>query len=377
MQMIPFDAVRAWTFRAALPLWAEAGFDAADGSFFETLTLDGTPTGDRRLRTRTLCRQIYVYAHAQTLGWERGEAVSAAGAQYLLRCAALEGGGWAKALGEGGVVLDPTLDLYDMAFVLFALGWRYRAAKEPEILAAAHATLDFIEARMSDAEGAGYWHVWPPQGHRQQNPHMHLLEASLATFEASGDQRFLDQADTIVELFKRRFFDGETLAEFFTRDWGRAEGEAGRLVEPGHQFEWAWILAQYQRLSGKDVTREAEALVGFAEKFGVDQQSQVTFQQIRDDGAPLDRGSRAWPNTERIKGWLGLYELTGADPRAAAAGSTRLLLDRYFADCAPGAWIDHFDAEGRPISKTAPASTFYHVFLAFAELLRLEPRLSA
>ena len=90
----------------------------------------------------------------------------------------------------------------------------------------------------------------------------------------------------------------------------------------------------------------------------------------------LDRGSRSWPNTERIKGWIGLYELTGVDPRAAIAGSARLLLDRYFTNCAPGAWIDHFDADGKATSQSAPASTLYHVFLAFAEVLRVEEKLA-
>ena len=66
-----------------------------------------------------------------------------------------------------------------------------------------------------------------------------------------------------------------TLAEFFKNDWSRAEGDAGRVVEPGHQLEWAWILAQYHRLTGAEVAREAQALVDFAERFGVDPTTQV------------------------------------------------------------------------------------------------------
>jgi N-acylglucosamine 2-epimerase/mannose-6-phosphate isomerase len=204
---------------------------------------------------------------------------------------------------------------------------------------------------------------------------MHLLEASLTAFEASGEARFGALASELVTLFQSRFFDGRTLAEAFTREWARDGGPAGRVIEPGHQFEWAWILAQFHRLTGADITREAIALVDFAERHGVDPQTNATYQQVSDDGLKLDASSRSWPNTERIKGWLGLYELTGADPRAQVAGSARLLLDRYFKNCAPGAWIDHFDAEGNPLSKAAPASTLYHVFLAFAEILRFEQRL--
>jgi N-acylglucosamine 2-epimerase/mannose-6-phosphate isomerase len=376
MTRIPFSEIRAWMFESALPLWAGRGFDAENGVFREALGLDGAVIAAPALRTRGLCRQIYVYSHAALLGWAPAQAVAARAADYLHAKAWLgPDKGYAKLLGAEGQALDAKPDLYDLAFVLFAYAWRYRAGRDAQDLARAHEALDFIERQMRDNEGEGFWHEWPPGGPRQQNPHMHMLEAALVAFEASGEARFRALAEEIVRLFQTRFFNGVTLAEFFDKDWKRVDGEAGRLVEPGHQLEWAWILAQYQRLTGADVTREAKALVDFAERFGVDPQSQAVFMQIRDDGAPLDQSSRSWPNTERIKGWIGIYELTGADPRAAIAGSSRLLLDRYLKNCAPGAWVDHFDADGKPISTRATASTFYHVFLAFAEVLRLEEKL--
>jgi len=204
---------------------------------------------------------------------------------------------------------------------------------------------------------------------------MHLLEASLVALEATRESIFLELACELSALFRAKLFDGRTLAEYFEPDWRRAAGDPGRLIEPGHHFEWAWLLVQHERLTGERTTPLVEALMAFAERHGVDQATQATFNSIRDDGTPLDRGSRTWPNTERLKGHLALYEATGKDPRAAVAGSTRRLLDLHLATDVPGLWIDHFDAEGRGTSKTAPASTLYHVFLAFAELLRLEPRL--
>jgi mannose/cellobiose epimerase-like protein (N-acyl-D-glucosamine 2-epimerase family) len=41
----------------------------------------------------------------------------------------------------------------------------------------------------------------------------------------------------------------------------------------------------------------------------------------------------------------------------------------------PGLWIDAFDASGQPVATAIPTSTFYHLFLAFAEILRIAPRL--
>lgn len=377
MTAIPFDRIRIWMFDEALPLWGEAGIDRTHGGFYEELDLKGAPTGVPFKRVRAMCRQVYVFSHAALLGWAPGAALAEYGYRYLVETAWMgPDRGWAKRLSREGAVIDPTPDLYDIAFVLFALSWRYRLSPDAEVLERMGATMDFIDRHMKDEAGEGYWHALPPEGPRLQNPHMHLLEASLAAYEACGQDRYLTRAGEIVALFKRRFFDGRTLCEYFTRDWARMEGEKGRVVEPGHQFEWAWILAQHQRLTGGSHEEEMRALIDFAETHGVDPASHATYNQVRDDGAPIDPTSRTWPNTERIKGHLGLFEAAGVDPRTPVAQSALLLLDRYFNTDPRGSWIDHFDADGRAMASVAPTSTLYHAFLAMAEILRLEPELS-
>ena len=363
-------------FESALPLWADAGLDRARGGFLEELSLDGRPTDAPFKRTRVTSRQIYAFSHASLLGWEPGDALAELGYAYLVE-KAWQGPdrGWARRLTPHGAVLDATPDLYDQAFALFALAWRYRASGDPDALRRAHGTLDFIERHLQRPGLEGFLHAIPAEGPRLQNPHMHLVEACLAAFEASGDQRFLDRAGSVVRLFRARFFDGRTLGEYFTDDWQRVPGDQGRVVEPGHQFEWAWILANYSRLGEVALNDEISALVAWSERHGVDPASGATFNQVRDDGVPLDRGSRTWPNTERLKGHLAVFELHGGTPHAAIASSTRLLLDRYLDVQPRGSWMDAFDGSGRPAATTAPTSTLYHVFLAFAELLRLEPLL--
>ena len=362
-------------FDKALPLWADVGVDPR-GGFVEVLDFEARPAPSPFKRTRVTGRQTYVFAHAAQLGWKPGLELSRLGAEFLTSTYRGSNEGWPRSLRPDNAPLDKTPDLYDLAFVLFAYAWRFRAARDPEALRGAHRVLDFIEAHMRAPQG-GFWHEIPPQGSRVQNPHMHLLEANLAAFEASGDDRFLTLARELIHLFCERFFDGRTLAEYFTEDLRRTPGEKGREVEPGHQLEWAWILAQFSRLTGENLTHQSEMLVEFAERFGVDHSTQVTFQVVRDDGLPLEKGSRTWPNTERIKGHLALFEALGRDPRAPVAGSARLLLDRYLATDISGLWIDHYDADGKPASKNVPASTLYHLFLAFAETLRLEEKLLA
>ncbi len=374
MSEIPYDRIRGW-IDAALPFWAEHGVDHAHGGFLEELSREGEPTEIDFKRIRVICRQVYVFSHAALRGWDRGHALSQFGYDYLVKNAWLgPDRGWARVLSRRGEVLDATPDLYDLAFVLFALAWRFRVTQQREIHDLIEQTLRFIQNKMSAGELGGYWHRMPPEGPRLQNPHMHLLEAILALADATGEHEFVRMARDLVDLFRTRFFDGRTLAEYFSEDLRRLGGDRGRVIEPGHHFEWAWILAHYERLSGDSVLREADALVAFAETHGVDVRTQAVRDQVRDDGFCLTASSRTWPNTERIKAHLALFELAERDPRPAVHGSVMLLLDRYLTPS--GSWIDQFDGDGRPIAAAAPASTFYHVFLAFAEVLRLEPRLS-
>lgn len=375
--MPDFDQVRRWMFHRALPFWADAGVDRERGGFHEALDLFGHPTVDGHRRLRVTCRQIYVFSHAATLGWKDGLPLARDGFAWLVDKGWLPRGGWAKLLTPDGAVADDTPDLYDHAFVLFALGWLHRAGGDAEALAWAHKTVDYLEGHLRLPGAPGFLHARPAAGWRLQNPHMHLLEAALVLYETSQDGRFAALAAETATLFMAKFFDRRTgtLAESFTEDLARAPGEDGRLVEPGHHFEWAWILARYQRLLGQPMGTVARSLVAFAERYGVDPVVGHTYNVLRDDGVPVDRGSRTWPNTERIKGHIALFELDGTDPRVPLTHATRVLLDRYLAHRPAGTWMDHFDGDGNPVASTIPASTLYHVFLAFAELLRVEPAL--
>ena len=367
-------AIRSWMFDQALPFWAEHGVDRADGGYVEQLTLDGADAGVPFKRTRVTGRQIYVFSHAATLGWERGNELAAHGVDFLTRKAWLGADkGFARALSRTGEPVDVTPDLYDHAFVLFAFAWRHKAARDAMSRDWMHRALDYIESHLRHPSGLGFWHELPAKGWRQQNPHMHLTEACLAAFEATGEARFSDMATQLIDLFGAKFFDlkSETLAEYFTDDLSRAPGEDGHVVEPGHQMEWAWILNAARKQLRLDTAAIIRALVRFAETHGVDKATNITYNGVRDDGAPLDRGSRSWPNTERMKAAVALWELDGVDPSAVIEPTSKVLLERYLGREPAGTWIDAFDAAGAPLNKTVPASTLYHVFLAFAETLRI------
>ena len=363
------DQFRRWMFELALPFWERHGHDEAVGGAREHLNLDATPADPGFTRMRVQARQLYCFSHAALLGWQPGERLARAGYGFITQAGERPDGGWVRRLtADGRGVIDGAVDLYDQAFVLFALGWYARLTRDEAPLARARRTLDWITTHMA-APPIGFRNVVPPEpGPRQQNPHMHLLEAALALFDTGGEPVWRDLADQLVDLFRQHLFDRETgtLGEFFDDQWRPAAGAAGSHREPGHQLEWVWLLGEYDRLTGNDTRREAAALYRFAVSRGIDRPSGLAVDIVGRDGAPRARSRRLWPQTEAIKAHVSLADRGDRGAAARIAPAVRALGTRFLAACPPGAWIDHFAADGTPIADRIPTSSFYHLFMSYA-----------
>jgi mannose/cellobiose epimerase-like protein (N-acyl-D-glucosamine 2-epimerase family) len=366
------DAAETWLREAALPLWGTAGVDAS-GSFHERLHFDGRPDLDCPRRMRVQARQLYVYSEAAVRGWwGPARAVAEAGfAAFIRDCWARDGQpGFLHTFGQDKAPLDLKRDTYDHAFGLFALAWYYKLTREPRALALAHEILDLLDSRLADPVNGGFVESIPEALPRRSDPHMHLLEASLEWTEATGEARFLDLARRMTTLFKARFFDRETetLREFFAADLGPAEGPAGQVTAPGHHFEWSWLLAWAERLGAGQARAEADALHAYGISHGLDPEG-FAIDECDRHGRQIRRSRRAWPQTELIKAYLN--RAGQGDPKAAdsAAAVTLTFLRSYLATEVPGLWMDQFDAEGAGLTDAAPASTLYHVVVAFREMI--------
>lgn len=375
MSAIRFDDVRRWVFEHALPFWSTVGSDRPGLGFVEHLNLNGRPADVPYKRTRVQARQIYVFSHAALLGAEGALETARNGYAFLTENGRLPDGTWARRLGREGGVLDAAADLYDHAFVLFALAWWARASGDDEALRLADETLPALDRVLGREDGRGYHAEAPFPAEAVQNPHMHLLEALSALYETSGEERYRRRASRIAELFRTTFFDAATgtLAEYYAPDWTRAPGVRGRMVEPGHQFEWSWLLHHAGRLTGVSFASEARGLFRFAEENGLQAGTGLTWDEVLDDGSVHKRSFRCWPQTETLKAHLARFEFEGELDAGRVAQIVDNVLDRYLAVEPRGVWTEHLDEDGRPYGDKIPTSTLYHVFLAFAELLRLQP----
>lgn len=370
---IRFDEVRAWLFGQALPLWAGAGLDREHGGSVEVLSLEGRPGDKPFKRPRVQGRQVYAFTHAHLLGWD-GPALEAAEHcwAFLKAHGQREDGAWIRRMGRAGGAVDATADAYDIGTVLFAIGWRAKAGA-PGAMAEAHRSLDALDRLLGLGQGEG-WRAAEDDPSLLLNPHMHLLEAAIELADA-GDQRFADLAKGMLELFRTRMFDAErgVVLERYGAGWAQPQE---RIVWPGHQYEWVWILGRASRVLGMDLTAEARALYDFAEAHGLDPDVRLADDELKGEALEPCRTFRAWPQTEALKANLAMFE-QGLDTRARIAETLAHLLDRYLRMEPLGGWHDRLDVGLKPIAADIPASILYHLVLAFSELLRLEPQLRA
>lgn len=368
--------VRHWLANDALPFWADTGVDHDAGGFVERLAWDGTPDLDAVKRVRVQARQIYVFAHADHLGlMPGGREIATVGYDFLVRHAMPDGvdNGVVHALARDGTIVDARRDTYDHAFVLFGLSWFYRVTGREDARALVLALGDAIWRLLRHPGGAGF--IVDDQGNDalHQNPHMHLFEAVLAAYDATGETIFLDRADELFALFRTRMFDPQTgaLREFYDANWRPAAGEAGQLIEPGHHCEWVWLLKWYADRKARPLCDEARQLHAFVERHGRGGHGPLLIDATWSDGRPRSSGTRSWPQTEALKAVIALAQADGVSARPDADRIVANLFLSFLGRPVAGGWIDWIDADGAPMVHMIPASTFYHVFLGLSEYLRV------
>lgn len=367
---------REWLMEACFPLWAERGV-AADG-FLEALDLHHRPIATALSRVRVQARQTYVFSEALRLGWmpRRAGSLVEMGVNVLANACRRDDGLFGRSLDLGrGALEDDTADLYDTAFGLYALagatkhastqvGGALMIGQVPDLIEQVSGALETV---LKDPSG-GYIESLPRPEYRLQNPHMHLFEASLELYGTSRDAHHLSRATALRELFLTRFFDraSGTLSEhFMPADWTLPIGDAGAIIEPGHQFEWVWLLDRFAVLTRGRLPDEARKLYELACQT-LDESGRAIQSCLR-DGTPVDASRRTWPQTEALKAHLAMWKRGDEAASARAVASFDVLMDEYLTP--EGGWIDHYNKDGTARSQTMPASTGYHVVLAFVELI--------
>ncbi len=360
------DRASSWLFETAMPLWLAHGVDRERGGFYESLTLTDLRPATEFKRLRVLARQIYVFSVGALNGVEGAEEAVSNGLSFLLERARHPEGGFASRLDAAGVITDPTRDLYDLAFVLFALAHAYRVVGRDGLRQEAIALVVFVRSKMRHAAG-GFVESLPPRSPRRQNPHMHLLEASLACLEYMSDSVFSTLVDEMTSLCQTAFMNTkrDRIFEYFVEDLSAPLRPGGvAVVEPGHHMEWAWLFEEVKRVRGVEVEGGA-ALAHFAHTFGLDNDTGLLRGELDENGDSTECAVRLWPHGEWLKAALRVRAVKETWVDAWRA------VERFLDVPTPGLWREQWDPlSGEFVDAPAPASTLYHLTTAIVELRR-------
>lgn len=365
-----------WLVHRALPYWADHGVDRQNGGFYELLNRSGAPIAAMK-RARLTARQIYCFSEGGRLGWKGPyKEIIQHGLNFLTRHLLRSDGSIVMATSEDGKFTDDRYDPYDYAFVLFSLA------------AAAH-TLDCREelenlARRIAGKLISTW-AHPEFGFEEaaprtlplkSNPQMHLLEAFLAWAESSpkDDNFWLDAAKGIAALALQRLVskDNNAICEWYDGNWCPVSDDFGLQIEPGHQFEWAWLLSRWSLLSGDEAAFiAAKKLAEIGERHGIDPDREVAINAINEKFAVRDPNAKLWPQTERAKAWhiLSQHPLNDRASRTNAELLTEAALrgcQKYIINGHAPIWNEVMRPDGTFIDEPVRASSFYHIVCAIS-----------
>ncbi len=359
-------------------LWANHGWNAGAQHGHERLQADRQPSRLGYRRSMAVGRQLFFFSQAWRV---TGEALFAERAQACFhdlteRFWDTQHGGWFFSLGDDGKPADATKDLYGHAFVMFGLAHYASIFAKREALDWARRTNEKVKTRLMLPQGWGAqaatreWSLLDTA--LEQNPHMHLLEAYLSLHAASGDPAYLRDAQRMVAVYTERLrsFDGAKVLEHFDVR-GEPLADKGRLIQPGHLYEWYWLLNEYADSAGLVLySTSSTPLIAWADKYGVDDLHGGIYFQVDVDGQTVSDRKRIWPVTECIKAYATLARHTG-DPAAYTQLShwIAFITSTYFTGA--GGWHEFVRRDLTPDSDYMPSSTPYHVAMAALEVERL------
>lgn len=364
-----------WLVAEAYPVWAQSGWDSAHGGFHERLAAGGPVSGDSR-RARVQFRQIYAFARAPGLGWSGDVHRLVADGIAHVRSRYLRPDGLFRTLvAPDGTVIDDRALLYDQAFAILALSAAERLlGPGAGLRQMATALVDRIRM-LYKRRGPGFRSEPTLEHPLSSNPHMHLLEAAWAWCRGGGEPRWQQLVAEIVALALEHMIDPHTgaMREHVELQPAQSAGMLGRLIEPGHQFEWAWLLLQTACGDRDDVSDAhasilavAKRLIDIGEAHGV--RNGFVVNALLDDLTVQDPQARLWPQTERLKAHACMARRADAEQHWRLAGEAAAALEQYLHGAGRGLWHDRRLPDGSFVHEPAPASSFYHLVCAIGEL---------
>jgi mannose-6-phosphate isomerase len=361
-----FGAVQQHFVNVIVPLWQGPGWNADLALPYEALDAAHQPLPAQRYRAMACARQLYLFS--SLIGVVDNADVRAAALFRSLQrhFHDAEHGGWFYSIDAHGKPLDQRKDLYTHAFILFACAHYWAKSGDPLVESTLNAALEIIGRRFATGDGlyeACLNRDWITlETGPLQNPLMHLAEAFLATLAVREDAQTQQALLELCTAMHKQFVDPQygVLME-------KPLGAVDNWYEPGHQFEWYFLLESSGLLRGSKLHAALDRAFAFTEQYGVVQPSGAVraMLDLETNGRPRDSTQRIWAQAEYLRA---LTLRQGSE--AVVLRQLQALQQRFLH---AGGWYECRDELGEVSRKDMPSTTPYHLatcYSGIAEYLR-------
>jgi sulfoquinovose isomerase len=280
-----------------------------------------------------------------------------------------EHGGWFSSV-SGEEPMRTAKEAYSHSFVLLAAASGTIAGREPARALLTDA-IEVVEQRFwSEEEGAcleSWDRAWSePEAYRGANANMHLVEAFLATRDATGDATWAQRALRIAERLIRDTASGHDwrISEHFDAGWRTVpdyNADQPRHpfrpygVTPGHGLEWSRLVLQVRAALDDPPAWLLDAAQGLFRRAVADGWLEPGgFVYTTDmDGRPVVRERLHWVVTEAIGAAAALHAVTGDDEYEGWYRTCWDFAELQLLDRERGSWHAELDDEAlEPTERT-------------------------
>ena len=361
-----FGEVQQHFLDVIVPLWQGPGWNADMALPYEALDATHQPLPVQRYRAMACARQLYLFASLIGVVDNAADRAAALFRSLQQHFHDAEHGGWFYSIDAQGQPLDQRKDLYTHAFILFACAHYWAKSADPLVESTLNAALEIIGRRFATGDGlyeACLERDWITlQTGPLQNPLMHLAEAFLATLAVRKDAPTQTALLELCTAMHKHFVDPQygVLME-------KPLGAVDNWYEPGHQFEWYFLLQSSPLLRDSKLHRALAKAFAFTEQYGVLETCGAVraMLDLESNGRPRDSTQRIWAQAEYLRALT-----LRADSEAVVLRQLRALQQRFLH---AGGWHECRDENGEVSRKDMPSTTPYHLatcYSGLAEYLR-------
>ncbi len=358
------------------------------GFFRSKMARDWTPMAGNSVELTAQTRMIYTMVR----GWDATrdrrylDAATSGGDFLLAHFTDPDFPGFLPAVRADGSALGSTKKTYGHAFAIFALAHLHRVTGDERYGQAGLQAWGWLQRYLMDAHGgfaqAASRDMQIAAGRRNQNPVMHLFEAMVALWEATGDQDAYAGArmvgDFVVERLVVQRPRDAYIPEWYSNDWQPLTGGQGGYIDLGHQFEWAYLFsAAAIRGLPEHYAQVGEQVLDFALREGYDEVSGGCFKRLRPNGG-LNKQLNWWPQSETLRALMHYAALRGRADLWPRYRQTLELVQREFADPVNRGWYPKPLPDCGDVPCRLPQAGYgYHVASMHMEALELSAQCRA